>query len=347
VTTPPPAPRSLDRHPSTAVVAAGAIAAAGVASAIAIDRAARDAERRHPPIGRFMEVDGVRLHYAEWGEGEPVVLINGNGTLVQDWALSGVVGLAAQQYRVIAIDRPGYGYSARPRDRVWTARAQAALFAKAFGHLGLDRPLVVGHSWGALVAAALGLDHPDAARGLVLLSGYYYPTARLDVWLFAGPAIPVVGDVMRHTISPPLTRLLAPRIMRKVFEPRPVPARFAQRFPLDLALRPISIKASAEDSALMVPSAAALQDRYRDLDLPAAILVGAQDRIITPERQSGRLAGELPERDIEVLQGLGHMIHYDAQHEIVAAIGRVMARAETFAAAHRSAGREERRLHTL
>jgi pimeloyl-ACP methyl ester carboxylesterase len=340
-----PLPRSLDAaRPSPTFLAGAALVAAGAAAAVAVHRAAQQAERRHPPMGRFIEVDGVRLHYAAWGEGEPVVLINGNGTMVHDWALSGVVGVAAQQYRVIAIDRPGYGYSARPRDRAWTARAQAALIAQAIAQLGLERPVVVGHSWGALVSAALGLDHPEATRGLVLLSGYYYPTARADVLFFSPPAIPVLGDLMRHTIAPPLTRLMAPAIMRKVFEPRPVPARFSERFPLDLALRPISIKASAEDSALMVPSAASLQDRYRSLSVPTAVLVGAQDGIITPERQSGRLAGELPDRDIEVLQGLGHMIHYDAQHEIVAAIGRVMARAGASAA---TTVREERRLHTL
>lgn len=341
-------PRPLDAaRPSPLFLAGAALVAGGAAAAVAVHRAAKEAERRRPPIGRFIEVDGVRVHYAEWGEGEPVVLIHGNGTMVDDWALSGIVGLAAQQYRVIAIDRPGYGYTARPRDRVWTARAQAALFARAFAQLRLDRPLVVGHSWGALVAAALGLDHPEAARGLVLLSGYYYPTARADVWLASPPAIPVLGDVIRYTISPPLTRLLAPTIMRKVFEPRPVPARFSERFPLDLALRPISIKASAEDSALMVPSAAALQGRYRDLALPTAVLVGAQDGIITPERQSGRLAGEFPERDIEVLPGLGHMIHYDAQHEIVAAIGRVMGRADASVPPRAHGTHGERRLHAL
>lgn len=103
-------PRPFDAaRPSPGFMAGAAVVAAGAVAAMAVHRAAQDAERRHPPVGRFIEVDGVRLHYAEWGEGEPVVLINGNGTMVQDWALSGLVGLAAQQYRVIAIDRPGYG----------------------------------------------------------------------------------------------------------------------------------------------------------------------------------------------------------------------------------------------
>jgi pimeloyl-ACP methyl ester carboxylesterase len=102
----------------------------------------------------------------------------------------------------VAFDRPGYGYSDRPAGKLWTAAAQAHLLRRAFAELGLERPVVVGHSWGTLVALALALDHPDAVGGLVLISGYYKPTARLDVPLAALAAIPVLGDVLRHTISP-------------------------------------------------------------------------------------------------------------------------------------------------
>ena len=56
--------------------------------------------------------------------------------------------------------------------------------------LGIERPVVVGHSWGTLVALAWALRRPDEVRGLLLLSGYYYPSLRADVVLFAPPAIP-------------------------------------------------------------------------------------------------------------------------------------------------------------
>ena len=183
-------------------------------------RAAHLAERRHPPLGRFLEIEGVRVHYAEWGQGPPVVLLHGNGTMVDDWAISGLATAASQRFRVIAIDRPGYGYTSRPRDRLWTAEAQANLIRKALARLGVERPVVVGHSWGAIVALALALDYPDEVRGLVLLGGYYFPTRRADVWAFSPPAIPVIGDVMRYTVSPPIMRRLAPKIIRALFAPR-------------------------------------------------------------------------------------------------------------------------------
>src|SRR5690348_6585195 len=86
------------------------------------------AERRNPPIGKFIECDGVQLHYIDRGDvAAPwVVLFHGNGSMIQDFLISGLVDLLAKQNRVLCFDRPGFGHSERPRLRVWTASAQAA-----------------------------------------------------------------------------------------------------------------------------------------------------------------------------------------------------------------------------
>ena len=88
------------------------------ASAILNRVLAKKAERRNPPTGRFITVDGVRLHYLERGTGSPLVLLHGNGSMIQDFESSGLIDLAAKTYRVIAFDRPGFGYSDRPRSTV-------------------------------------------------------------------------------------------------------------------------------------------------------------------------------------------------------------------------------------
>jgi pimeloyl-ACP methyl ester carboxylesterase len=206
---------------------------------------------------RFVEVDVLRpWHYTERGSGDPLVLLHGNGA-VEDFATSGLIELASHRYRVITFDRPGYGYSERPRSRVWTPEAQAALFAAAFRELGIERPIVLGHSWGTQVAVSLGLDWAQSVRSLVLLSGYYYPSVRIDV----GAAIPagysVLGDLLRYTVSPLVGRLTWPLILRKLFGPNPTP-RHMERFPKWMVLRPGQIRASAEETALMFPSAARL-----------------------------------------------------------------------------------------
>ena len=150
------------------------------ATAVLVYALALQAETRNPPIGKWVDVEGVRLHYLEKGFGEPLVLLHGNGTMIADWVLSGLAPVLAQRFRVIAIDRPGFGYTSRPRGRLWTPSAQADLVRKILGRLGVERPIVIGHSWGTMVSLALALDHPHDVRGLVLLSGYYFPTGRAD-----------------------------------------------------------------------------------------------------------------------------------------------------------------------
>jgi pimeloyl-ACP methyl ester carboxylesterase len=307
-----------------APVLLGSVAALG-AAVLYNRRQAQNAERVYPPIGRFLDVDGVRLHYIERGQGEPLVLIHGNGTMIQDFTVSGLVDRLASRYRVIVIDRPGYGYSTRPR-AVWTPHAHARLFRNALAQLGVERATVVGHSWGTLVAVALALEFPSLVRSLVLASGYYYPTLRADVFLLSPPAIPVLGDAMRYTISPPIAQAMLPRMIKRMFEPAAVPARFDRLFPKELMIRPSQLRAAAEDAALMTPSAIKLQHHYRELAMPVTIITGADDQIADVGRQSARLHRELPDSAFIALPGLGHMVHHLAPETVASAIDRAAQR---------------------
>jgi pimeloyl-ACP methyl ester carboxylesterase len=161
------------------------------------------------------------------------------------------------------------------------------------------------------------------------MSGYYYPTARRDVLVFGPPGLPVIGDVMRYTVSPALARLILPQLVETIFAPSPVPRRFAVEFPLDLSLRPWQLRASGEETGMMIPSALAAQGRYGELRLPVTILTGDRDRIITAHRQSMRLHEDIPHSDLRVLPGLGHMIHYFAQDEIAASVEAMLERHES------------------
>ena len=295
-------------------------AAALALATLFVRQQARRAERDNPPTGRFVDVQGVRLHYVERGQGQPVVLLHGNGMMTRDFALSGLVDLAAERHRVIVFDRPGFGHSTRPRGgRVWTPRAQAALLHEAFERLGIERPIVVGHSWGTLVALELALDYPADVQSLVLLSGYYFPTARLDVPLLSPPALPVVGDLMRHTISPLLGRLMWRRLLRRLFAPAPVPAHFAA-FPVWMALRPSQLRASAAETALMIPSVIALSRRYDELKVPVTIVAGADDRIVDAQRHSVRLHQEVAPSLLDLAAGVGHMVHHSEPRRVMNAI---------------------------
>jgi pimeloyl-ACP methyl ester carboxylesterase len=287
------------------------------------------AERRNPPVGKFIECDGVRVHYREWGDANApcVVLFHGNGTMIQDFSISGLVDLLARRNRVLCFDRPGFGHSQRPRSRIWTPSAQAALFVKALKRIEARDPVVVGHSWGTLVAVALGLRGDYSVRSLVLASGYYFPTWRLDVWLLSGPAVPILGDLFRYTLAPIISLAILPAMLRKIFEPHPVPQAFKRDFPISLALRPKQLRAAAEESAFLIPAAAQLQSQYSRIKCPVRLFHGDQDHFIECE-QSRHLHQTLPRSTLHFVQNAGHMVHYADPRIISQTVEAVVGQAE-------------------
>lgn len=283
---------------------------------------ARLAERRHPPKGKFVTVNGVRLHYSDRGEGAPVVLVHGNAVSGDDWNTSLVADRLLRTHRVIIFDRPGYGHSERPRGRPWTAIQQAELIHAALGQLGIDRPLVVGHSLGTIVALALAVRHQDDVAGLVLLSGYYFWTLRPDVLLVAPAALPVLGDVLCHTVSPLLGRLQMPLLKKVMFSPARATERFAAEYSDAMALRPSQVRAMSVDGALMIEGVLALRGDLTTLALPLTIIAGDGDKIVF-KRMAERLHAHLPHSVLHIVKGAGHMVHYSAPDLVADAVGRM------------------------
>jgi pimeloyl-ACP methyl ester carboxylesterase len=304
----------------------GTAAFAGVAALATLATAnylvARNTERRHPPEGLFLTVDGVRLHYSDRGEGSPVVLIHGNAVTGDDWNTSGVAELLLQKHRVIIFDRPGFGYSERPRGHLWTAAQQAELLHKALQQLGIERPVVVGHSWGTIVALALAERHQADTAGLVLLSGYYVWTLRPDVLLVAAGALPLIGDLLRYTISPLLGWLQMPLLKWQMFSPARVPARFQAEYSSAMALRPSQIRATSIDGVLMIPGALALRGEYKNLTLPVLIIAGEGDKVVF-KRRSEQLQARIRGSVLQIVKGAGHMVHHLVPGQVAQAVERV------------------------
>jgi pimeloyl-ACP methyl ester carboxylesterase len=291
-----------------------ALAAAAGAGLFARSQVRR-AEQAHPPRGKF----AAGLHYIERGFGVPVVLLHGLGSMLEDFELSGLVDQASRRYHVFAFDRPGYGHSRRPRGTLWTPLAQARLLRAALDALGVARPVIVGHSWASQVAIAYALEYPEHTRGLVLASGYYYPTARADAFVLVPPAIPALGTLLRHTLSPVLGRMLWPAWLRLLFSPMPVPGYFAS-FPTWLALRPEQLRAVGEESAMLLPLTGHMRRKYAQLKAPTVIVAGAQDRYVRMRSHSQRLHEALPGSTLIAVPGAGHMVHHSAPEVLMQAI---------------------------
>jgi len=291
-------------------VAGLALAAAGAAGAGAfVHTRVRETAKRHPARGRY----AAGLHYLEAGVGPSVVLLHGLGAMLEDFELSGLFGLAAKQFRVFAFDRPGYGHS---EVSALDPHAQARLLHQAFEELGISRPILVGHSAGTQVALAYALQFPRELRGLVLVSGYYYPTVRPDVLLLAPPGIPLVGALLRHTISPIVGRLLWPAWLKLLFSPLPVP----EYLPPWRALAPGQLRSVGVESAMLLPVTLKMRRDYWKVRTPTVIVAGAKDRYVSSQAHSKRLHGELRFSTYLEIPEAGHMVHHAAPDAVMRAI---------------------------
>jgi pimeloyl-ACP methyl ester carboxylesterase len=177
----------------------------------------------------------------------------------------------------------------------------------------------------------MGLEFPSFVRGLVLASGYYYPSLRTDAVASIPTSLPLLGDFLSHTLSPLLGRIAWPLTMAKIFGPMPVPDKF-RGFPRELALRPHQLRAAAAESVLMVPDALMTRGQYASLKMPVVIVAGDHDRLVDCESQSARLHSEITQSSFRRIDGHGHMVHQTATEEVMSALREIATRSTAIAA---------------
>lgn len=289
-------------------------------------------ERAHPPRGRFIEIDGLRQHVVEIGEhagaadAPPIVLLHGAGCNLEDMHLALGERLAAR-YRVILLDRPGLGWSERRGGDGSSPTYQAAMLNAVLDRLEVGRAILVGHSWGGLLALTFALNHPQRAGGLVVIAPPTHPWLGHSTWLNSGFALPVVGRLFVHTLTLPFGALLIGPGFRSAFRPQSVPAGYMKRSGARLLLRPATLLANAADIAGLKPFLKRQAERYSALAAPTIIITGDNDTVLSPRHHAIRLAAAVPGARLEMLPGFGHLLHHAAADRVVAAVEELMSRA--------------------
>ena len=292
----------------------GAAAVVGVGLAGFSAWAASKAEELVPPDGQFAEVAGARLHYVDTGprDAPAIVMVHGLMGQMRNFSHS-LVERLTDDFRVVLVDRPGWGHSALEGPRPGIA-AQAAMIAALIEKLALDRPLLVGHSMGGAVSLALGLDRPELVKGLALIAPLSQAVHEVPK-PFAGLLAPLpIRPLVAWLVAVPAGMLNGRKTAEAIFAPDPVPADFATRGGGALALRPKSYMAGSFELFHAPADMAALVARYGEMRLPVAILYGRQDAVLDPELNGVKTAGEIPGASLELIEG-GHMLpvcHADA-----------------------------------
>ena len=304
------------------LAAALAIVALGFAGlALNARLVARRVERAVPPLGRFVEVDDAKLHYVDRGEGRPIVMIHGIAANLRHYTHT-IFDEVAKTNRVIAIDRPGCGYSERPRGADNATETQAAIIQKALDRLGVADPLVVGHSLGGSVALAHALLHPGKARGYVLIAPLAAPPEMkppFDRWYITSP---LRRWLIAWTIGIPMAMKYGPALTAFVFAPQTPPEDFGTGSGAFLGLRPKAIINNFRDAVASPVTAEAIHTRYGEIDAPLICLFGVKDQVLDPERNLAPLAA-MPSAEIQVLDGAGHMLMHVDPSAVIAAIRKM------------------------
>ena len=315
-----------------AAASVGALAtAASCAGRVATPLPDNEAERAFPPLGRIVEVDGLPVHVLERGQGKgpPVILIHGASVNLRDWSFSLMDRLARGGpwggRRVIAMDRPGFGYSKRGPGR-WSPARQAAHLRQAAVALGVEKPIVVGHSWGGAVAVAWGLDFPQDVTGVVPVSGATMPWGA-GATVFQTLGLGRIGvDYYQANLSRRAEEGSVESFVARAFRPQQPPPGYIEYVGAPLSLRAATLEANAQDLASLHLGLRDMAPRYPDMRVPVEVVHGELDWLLGVDQHVTEFAASLADVNTAVAEGVGHMAHHARPDLLEAAIERLEAR---------------------
>lgn len=297
--------------------------------------AAREAqaEAMTPPVGQILDVNGVPVHALVMGQGPDLVLLHGASGNLKDFTL-GFADRLTDRYRVILLDRPGLGWTGRPAGHggAWNNKEespleQAALLQGAADQLGVENPIVLGHSFGGIVALAWGLSRPDDTAALVLLSAVSEPWPGELGWTYG-----VFGSRLGGALVVPLITAFVPKQLvsdsiSAIFAPQSAPEGYAEHISTGLTLRRESTRANAQQVNALRPHVVEMQKNYGALHMPVEAVHGDADTIVPLKVHAEVLMRDIPNGKLTVLTGQGHMPQHTAPEAVEAAIDRAATRA--------------------
>ena len=282
-------------------------------------------EARFPRSGASSSSEHGRLHVVEAGDAANprLFLIHGAMSNLRD--LWDAFSDFQSNHHVTAYDRPGLGYSARPKGAAKLA-LQARLAIRALEDTGGGAPaIVIAHSLGAATALRVALDRPDLVRGLILLSPASHPYPGNNAWWAHLAATPLIGRLFCATLVPLVGPLMEANGLTGVFRPEKPPHDYAERIGLALAFRPKAFRANALDVTATKKEFAAQAPLYVDIYSPTIIIAADHDTIASTELHARALAREMQAAELVIAPGAGHAPHASRPDLVGAALARLEA----------------------
>lgn len=308
------------------LAASAALIGLGLIAATQFRLAAREAAavKSHPPTGQFVTVDGLQVHVQVAGSGPDLVMIHGANGNLREFTF-GLMDQLSGRYRVIAVDRPGLGYSDPLPDKDASVAGQARLLRGAVAQLGVTDPIVLGQSYGGTVALAWALQEMPAALVLVSAASLPWP-GDLDPWYRITASL-----LGRSTLVPLASAFVTEAYVRRaidgVFAPQATSPGYADHLGIGLTIRRASMAVNALQINSLRPQVEVMEQGYPTLTLPVELVHGDADTIVPLHIHSAPVSQILPDAALTVLPGAGHMPHHTHPDAVIAAIDRAAQRA--------------------
>ncbi len=306
------------------LVGIGVIVVIAAASAIYTSIRTQSINEEFPAQGAFVEVDGIKLHYIDSGPRSgalpAIVIVHGASSNLRDLRHAFSDHLT-DRFRVIILDRPGFGWSGRHTGYAHGSPGQQAeLVHKAVAKIGVGAHVLVGHSWAGALVLAYGLNNPGNLKGIVALAPVSHPWPGGIAWYYSLTSAPFVGAVFSATVMLPLAELQLQRAVKSVFHPQEPPEGYAKEAGVDLILRPQSFRANAVDVSNLFDFVSKQSTRYGEMTVPLTVISGSLDTIVSSDIHSRALERQVPGARVIILDGVGHMPHYVEPDLVIAEI---------------------------
>ncbi|MFN3501540.1 MAG: alpha/beta fold hydrolase [Allorhizobium sp.] len=297
------------------------------ALAIATQLRARAIEAKTPNIGELIDVGGFRLnalHVPASPEADlpPIVFIHGASGNLRDQAGAFLQPLRGRA-ELLFVDRPGHGYSERGGKENDTPDGQANAIARLMEEKGIERAIIVGHSFGGAITASFGVLHPDKVEGLVFLAAATHPWPGGVDWYYHLASAPVIGPIFCHTLALHAGMMRIEPATEHVFAPNPRPDTYLEDSGPALVLRPSTFRSNAKDVAGLHAYVSTFAPRYREIMKPTVVITGDSDEIVLEEIHSKGLARDIQGSELVWIAGLGHKPDYIVTEIVIAALEKI------------------------
>ena len=288
---------------------------------------ARAIEAAHPNIGSRTDLGDISLNALDVPAGPgadlpTLVFVHGASGNLRD-PMGAFLEPLKGRARLLFVDRPGHGYSDRGDERHATPKGQADAIARLMTAKGIDRAIVIGHSFGGAITAALAVHHPEKVQGLVFLSAATHPWPGGVDWYYDLSNTPVVGWLFTRLLALPAGLSRLDSGTRYVFYPNPRPDDYIEKTAPSLVLRPETFRSNATDVANLLAYVTVEAKRYPEIKAPTVIITGDSDQVVLQEIHSKGLARDIEGSELVWLKGVGHKPDYVATDLAIAAIEKL------------------------